>query len=231
MESMVALLIAGGLAVAITVGIAAHGANKRRTEDLQALAAEHGWEWDERQDGLAGRWHGAPFRGHWKRAKARSAISGTHRRRPFVAFEYSYTTTTSTGQTTSTTTHRYGVWVITLPAALPAISLGAEGVLGGRLARTFGFGGVEIGDPEFETRFKVKSDDHDYAFRVLHPDMVRMLMDTGTWAWRIDGDAMISYVKGRLEAEALVPRLELMHHVIDQIPRDVWDVYGRPGPS
>ncbi|NDL55586.1 DUF3137 domain-containing protein [Phytoactinopolyspora mesophila] len=226
MESTIILIAAGG-AVVIAVAIAlTYRAGKKRTEALQALAASHGWEWIGRDDSLATRWDGPPFRGHPRRSRGRNAVAGSHQGRDFVAFEYSYTTTTSTGQTTSTTTHHYSVWVIDLPAAVPSISLGAEGALGGKVARAFGFAGLEIGDPEFDRRYKVKCDDADFGRRVLHHAMVHELMSTDVWAWRFEGDAMISYRKGRLQAGSVVPRLDAMCAVLDRVPPELWDRYG-----
>jgi hypothetical protein len=224
MESVVFLVAAGAAVIAVVIALT-YRAGKKRTEALQELADTHGWQWIGRDDSLATRWSGPPFRGHPRRSRGRNAVSGTHQGRDFVAFEYSYTTTTSTGQTTSTTTHHYSVWAIDLPAAVPPISLGAEGALGGKVARAFGFGGLEIGDPEFDRRYKVNCDDPDFGRRLLHHAMVRLLMSTDVWAWRFYGDAMISYRKGRLQAETVVPRLDAMSAVLDHVPREIWDQY------
>ncbi|WP_129663037.1 hypothetical protein [Phytoactinopolyspora endophytica] len=228
MEGTFVAIIVVVLAVTAAIIAVSMVATKKRREALQALAGTHGWQWTSRDDALPATCPpGPPFRGHPRRAKARNVVTGRHRDHEFAAFEYSYTTTTSSGQTTSTTTHTYAVWTITLPASLPPISLGAEGVLGGRVAKAFGFTRMDTGHSEFDRRYKVKCDDAGFGARVLHPAMVNLLMDTDTWAWRIDGNVMLSYRKGHLTAEDVIPRLDHMSRVLDHIPREVWDQYGR----
>ncbi|NEE02155.1 hypothetical protein [Phytoactinopolyspora halotolerans] len=228
MEGTVVVIGATVLAVVLVIVMFTAVSAKRRRQALQELAHLHGWQWVHRKDSLPSTFPpGPPFRGHPRRAKARNVITGRHQDREFVAFEYYYVTTTSTGQHASSTTHYYAVWRIALPASLPPISLGAEGVLGGKFAQAFGFRRMNTGNDEFDRRFKVKCDDQDFGARLLHPAMVNLLMDTGTWAWRIDGNVMLSYSKGHLDADDVLPRLELMNRVLDHVPSEIWAQYGR----
>lgn len=225
MEGIVMVLVIGGITFAVITVFIRQG-NKRRREALQALAGAHGWQWVDRDDSLASVWPGPPFRGNLRRSRVRNAVSGVYQGRSFTAFEYAYTTGSASSQSTST--QYYCVWAVSLPAALPPISLGAEGVLGGRIARAFGSGGMEIGDPDFDRRYKVKCEYPEYGTRLLHTAMVQLLMSTDIWAWRIDGNVMLSYHKGRLTADAVVPRLDAMSRVLDNVPRHVWSQYGQP---
>ncbi|WP_166355100.1 DUF3137 domain-containing protein [Phytoactinopolyspora limicola] len=228
MESIVALVIVGSLVIGLAIFAIHHHNETKRREALQNAANAHGWQWTDRDDSYASRWDGPPFRGHKRRARARNVLTGTHDGRDFVAFEYSYTTTTSTGQTTSTTTHYYSTWVIYLPASVPSISLGAEGILGGRVAKAFGFNRLDIGDPDFDGRFKVTCDVPEFGRRILNPALVDLMMRGEVWAWRFDGDVMISYRKGRLDPTDVIPRLDAMSRVLEHVPHELWDQYGRP---
>lgn len=225
MEGIVMVLVIGGITFAV-ITIYIRWGNKRRREALQALASTHGWQWVDRDDSLASAWPGPPFRINQRRSRVHNPVSGEYQGRSFTAFEYAYTSGSATSQSTST--QYYGVWAVTLPAALPPISLGAEGVLGGRIAKAFGSGGMEIGDPDFDRRYKVKCEHSEYATWLLHAEMVQLLMSTDVWAWRIDGDVMLSYRKGHFTADAVVPRLDAMSRVLDNIPRHVWSQYGQP---
>ncbi|AYY12937.1 hypothetical protein EF847_09680 [Actinobacteria bacterium YIM 96077] len=130
------------------------------------------------------------------------------------------------GRSTSTFHHR--VFVIELPLSLPPISLGPEGLLGGRLARAFGFDRVETGDSFFDNQYKVVCPDPDFARSLLHPEMVRLLARSGTWSWRIEGDVMLSYSRGYMRATLVQRQLDAMCDVLDLIPGDVWHTYGVP---
>ncbi|WP_129663035.1 hypothetical protein [Phytoactinopolyspora endophytica] len=216
------LLIAIIVAVAVMMIRGSRG-NTRRRKVLLELAQAHGWDWTHRDKTLPGNCPaGPPFRGDPRHARARHIVSGIHHGRRFTAFEYSQSTISSSGKTTSMTTRRYGVWAVTLPASLPSISIETASVLGGRAARAVGMGGLQTGDDEFDRRYTVRCDDQAFGARLLHPAMVELMKSTPAWAWRFDGNTMLSYTKGRLHADEVVARLDLMNRVLDHVPVDVW---------
>jgi hypothetical protein len=156
-------------------------------------------------------------------------ISGQYRGRPFTAFGYVYTTTSSNGQSTTTQTHYFKVWAVGLPATVPDFSVGSEGIFGGKVAEALGFNRLNTGDPTFDDTFKVKCRDERFGLRVLHPAVVDLLRSTGPWDWRFTGDTMLSWQPGTFNAVDVTAQLDRMTAVLDRIPADVWaySSYGR----
>jgi hypothetical protein len=223
MGSAAAIVIILGfvaIALAIVYRVALQRRRAEQKQALEQLATSKGWQFIAEDDSYAKRWQGKPFTSN--RGRGRNVIIGQHRGRNFCAFEYSYTTTTSTGQGTTSQIHYFSVWVIALPAQVPDFSVGAEGVFGGKVAEALGFERVEVSDQEFNSTFKVKSDDSSFGTLVLQPDLVDLLKSTGPWDWRFNGQDMISYQSGNLEVSGLQPRLDLMCDVLDRIPQDAW---------
>lgn len=221
--------------------------DNRRSGRIRQLADERAWSWLERDDTLATRWSGPPFRQFGENLRGGDVVSGDHRGWRFTAFQYSYTVsprahlpTTSDDPTggahsgwlrrgTSRSTFHYRVWAVELPAALPQIAVGPEGIFGGRVARAFGFDRVQLGDPAFDRRYKVACDDAEFASAVLHPGMRQLLVGARPWHWRIEGSTMLSYQRRKLSAGDIVARLDAMCDVLDQIPPQLWDHYGVAG--
>jgi|GEM_PF-6837036 hypothetical protein len=153
---------------------------------------------------------------------ALNILAGSYRGRPVCAFEYSYTTTSHNGTTTTTNTYHFAVWVVALPTAVPLFTVGSEGIFGGKVAAAMGFRRLDIGDPTFDDTFKIKCDNELFGRRVLHPAVVDVLRQTGPWDWRFSGQNMISFQQGVFEPVNALPRLNLMCDLIDRIPADAW---------
>lgn len=225
--ALIVLLMIAIIGIGIAAGAARQRAIRRRAAALGSLATSQGWSFAPSDPSYLDRWDGAPFQTFGRRG-VRHVVTGTHRGRPFAAFEYWYVTTRRTRNNRSTTTHTYTVWAVGLPSAVPKLSVGSEGVFGGKIAEAFGFERVNIEDESFNDTFKVKSDDQQFGLAVLSPAVLEMLRYTGPWDWRFTGDTMISYVKGAFEAEVLMPRLEMMCDLLDRIPQNV--LQHRPAP-
>lgn len=219
-DVVVGLIVIVVLAATMAI-LVRHRARKRRRAELVAAVAAAGWTFTEQDDTYARTWDGRPFSG--KRGKAKNVITGRHRGRDFAAFEYSYTTTSSNGTTTTTTTHTFAVWTLGLPARAPRVfEVGGEGIFGGAVAKALGMNRIDIADEDFNRTFKVKCDDEAFGAAVLQSPLVDFLRATGPWNWRFEGDAMIAFEKGALEAAAVGPKLDVMSDTLDQVPPAAW---------
>lgn len=203
--------------IAIVAGVVSYQAKQRRASEFRQLATGQGWQYIERDDSYARRWEGKPFTG---RGIARDVVLGHHHGREFCSFAYTYTTSSYNGTSTTTQSHNFAVFVITVPGQVPAFSVSPEGMFGGKVAEALGFERVNVPDEDFNSTFKVKSDDQQFGLRVLQPSLVQWLKTTGPWQWRLFGNAMISYETGVFESSMLQPRLDLMCDALDRIPAD-----------
>jgi len=215
--------IFGIIIVAIVSWFVQQQKNEEREQEFAKLAAGHGLQFIAEDDSYSRHYDDGqkPFR-TFGGGKVRNILLGNYRGRPVCVFEYRYTTTSSNGQTTSSTTHHFPVWVVGLPQPVPLFTVGSEGIFGGKVASAMGFDRLDIGDKAFDDTFKIKCDDEQFGRRVLHPAVIDLLRHTGPWEWRLSGQNMISYEQGVFEPAQALPRLDLMCDVLDRIPADAW---------
>lgn len=216
-----ALLFAG--LIALMVWSVAQ-ANKRAAERRQGMAGfAHHREWEYRAEdpSLVSRFTGAPFgRGGGRRAT--NVLIGRHDERPMVAFDYHFTTTSSSGETTSTQEHVYSVVALNLGAHVPSLSIGPTGTLG-RIFNAVTGRDIPIGDPAFDQHFTVTSTSPEFAQDVLRSDVMEVLRHHPDIAWRLDGDSMVMIRAGQHTPQEVEAKLHMMDAILDRIPTHVWD--------
>lgn len=220
---IVAVLVIGIVIIAIVSFVVQRQKNEEREQAFSKLAADAGLQFITEDDAYGKRFNDGekPFR-TMGGGRVRNILQGNYRGRPVCAFEYRYTTTSSNGQTTTSTTHHFPIWIVGLPASAPLFTVGEEGIFGGKVAAAMGFSRLDIGDRDFDARFKIKCDDQVFGRRVLHPAVIDLLRQTGPWNWRLSGANMISYEQGVFEPAQALPRLNVMCDLLDRIPADAW---------
>jgi hypothetical protein len=224
---LIALVVAAGL----TVLVARFVLEQRRRDRLVQWCVNRGWTYVGEDPSLPDRFRGAPF-GQGDHRRARNVISGTEKGRRFTAFDYSYDThTTDSKGNRSTTTHRFGVYVVELPAYLPTLQVGPEGVFR-RMAGAMGLtSDIALESEDFNRRFVVEADDPKFASDVLGPRTMHYLLSVPAVSWRIEGPAMLRWSSGRMAPEAVVEATAVLDRVVAGIPAFVWKDHGYdPGP-
>lgn len=208
----------GGLAVGI--GVLGYLQAKRRREELAAYAASRGWRYEPDAPELVDRFEGAPFGvGHGRRAE--NAVQGTHEGRDFVAFDYSYVTTSGSGKDRHDTTHRFSVVALSMGAHLPSLSVDPENFVErfvGRLTNS----DIELESDDFNRAFTVTCPDRKFASDVLHPAMMEFLLQHRELGWRFDGDQMLLVHIGQRATSEIEPALRLMEQITGLVPEFVW---------
>ncbi len=213
----------GALVVALVV-MAAISAKKRR-EGMATLAAQRGWTYVERDDRWCDAFQDSPF-GLGHNRKATNVLTGEFDGRPFVSFDYVYytteTRTDSEGRTsTREVSHQYGISGLDMGAAFPALVVTPEGMFGrfvGRLTNT----DIELESEDFNRAFTVKCPDRKFASDVLHPRMMELLLQWPKAAFRFDRQWILDAESGQVDMADIVPRLERIDAVVDQVPEFVW---------
>jgi hypothetical protein len=220
------------LAVVIGVGVAYvnYVQAKKRREAFAAFAAEQGFAYVPENDSLAGQWAGTPFQtgDHWR---ARNVLSGSFQGHNIVAFDYSYQTHTTNGKgQRRTTTHKFGVVVLQLPAPLPHLEVTHEGIFGGAVANALGFADLQFESEQFNRAFRVKADDPRFGHAVIHPRMMELLLSRGEIGWRIEGNSLVGWDSGPHAPVEVMNRLQLLQLVVDNVPPYVWRDYAGVDP-
>ncbi|TDE07363.1 hypothetical protein [Jiangella asiatica] len=219
MEALVVLLFAA-LAGAVVVGVRISQYTARgRGAALHEAARAHGWRVTADGGSRTLRWSGPPFRPG--SGAARTVVSGEHRGREFVAFEY-VDEAKPTPHAKTAIPHRFMVVTMTLPAAVPELSVIRRDPVESVLTRALDVPMLDVGDDEFSARSAVTSTDPLFATTVLQPLVVDHLKRQPRWNWRFDGATMLAWDKGRLEPDRLTARLTAMAELLDRVPAEAW---------
>lgn len=156
-------------------------AQKKRREELAALALEMRWQFDPGKDSGHDEEY-AKFeifrRGHSRAAyntlTGNLTIDG--RQFPGRMGDYTYKITSSNGKTTTTRTYNFSYLIIHLPfPGAPDLLIRREGLFD-KLKGVLGFDDIDFESAEFSKRFFVKSSDKRFAYDVIHPRMMEFLL-------------------------------------------------------
>jgi hypothetical protein len=216
------------LGVLLVVGVLVLSAyqHRRRQEAITAWALARGWRRVPADPALVTRWRGKPF-GTGDRRRIGETIEGTYRGRPARSFAYSYETrSTNAKGETETTTHRFHVVAMDLPAFLPDLEVAPETVAS-RLATAFGAHSLDVESDDFNRRFACRATDLAVGHAILHPRLVeRLLAEPAAPPWRIEGTSVLTWSTGVTSVDRVDRRLALLAAIADAVPRHVWLDHG-----
>jgi hypothetical protein len=218
---MVTLLVLAG--ILLVAGAAWYGwaQAKKRRELFHQVALSHGWTWVGRDDQWTERFDGTPF-GEGDHRRALNVLTGTYRDRSLVAFDYSYQTHSTDGQGhQSTTTHRYAVCVLGMPAYLPTFELTPEGLLG-RVGTMLGMQDVELESEDFNRRYRVRCEDPKLAYDLLPARTMEMLLARPALHLRLAGAEALCWERGAHTPAQLLARLDTLDALLAGAPSFVW---------
>lgn len=217
----VAIIAIVVIAVMILIGVLSYRANKKRQEAFRAWAATRGWTYTTRDDSYEGMPWGPPF-GMGSGRAAFDVLQGNWGDRPGLCFTYRYQTQSSDGKTTRTENHWFAIYSLHLPRSLPELRVSREGVFS-KLARKMGIHDIEFESEDFNREFKVKAEDRKFAYDVVNPQMMQLLMENNAEGFVIVGPDIVRARSGRLTPEAVEPGLAYLAQIVEHIPSFVWD--------
>jgi Protein of unknown function (DUF3137) len=214
------------VAVAIGFAVMNYLGQQKRTKELQAFCLARGWSFRAEDPSLTSRWQAMPF-GEGDDRRARRVMGGTWRGAQFVAFDYSYvTTTTDANGRTSRTTHTDGVVALGLPTYLPTLQVTGESMFR-RMAQAVGLGqDIELESEDFNRAFTVTSRDPKFATDVLTPRTMETLLAAPRLAWRIEGTDILSWDSGVFSTVDVLQRRDHLSKVVAGVPSFVWHDHG-----
>ena len=132
--------------------------------------------------------------------KAAPAMRGTIDGITWLLFDYSYQTTSSDGETTTTTTHPFSVCVATVPYVVPILSLEPQNFLHG-IGKALGARELSVESEEFNRRYFITSSDVRSAMDLLNPIAIDRLLNQPTRTWKMVGPYVMVYTAGYLKPE------------------------------
>lgn len=186
--------------------------HRARATRLREFATRTGWRYREKDKGVIPiRYLGTPFRIGNERM-ARHVLSGTHRDREVTGFEYSYRKGTST--------HRFTVVTVPLPAWGPTLELGRE-----RLAHRVRGRDLQLESDEFNAAFRIDTSDDRFAYDVLHPRMMAFLLADGRaqeLPVRFERRDLLTWCGGPMAEDRLLGMADYLCDVLDHVPAHAW---------
>jgi hypothetical protein len=216
---MPALLIA-----AITVRAARWYRRAQARETLVAFAVSNGWDYRGHDPELVSRWFLPPF-GRGERREARHVIHGLRGGRSFVAFEYTYVDVSrdSRGRRRERR-HHAAIVALAMPGWLPTVTVVPETVVD-RALRPLRRD-IELESEDFNRAFTVTGDARS-ASDLLTPRTMERLARGPRFAWRSEGDHLVSWQSEPLTPSTLLHRLNVLDGVLTAAPTFLWASAGR----
>jgi len=196
---------------------------------LDEELARRGWTYAERDDSVAElytRQHREfalpnvlhPFADPPKASAAHDVITGTHRGRPFVAAVIDTSYRGSVGP-------ELCVWV-RVPVARPSLTVRKVAKVQNQVNEAIGRAGVRSGNPEFDERFEVLSEDPRFAAAVVTPELAEFLLAEQRrlrgFMFFADHVDALDQITDHRDPGQLVAALDLRCDILDRIPTAVW---------
>lgn len=193
---------------------------RKRRRAFAAYAASRGWTYVAEDPSLVHRFEGAPFgRGFGRRAT--NVLLGQHDGRAMVAFDYEYSQRTGSGKNRRTSTYHFSVVATHLGVTVPELSVTPESVVARFFGRVFD-SDVQLDSEQFNRAFTIGAEDRKFAYDVLHPQMMEMLLTRPDLAWRTEADSLVMVSSGTHSPALVEDRLAAMDAIADQVPEFVW---------
>jgi hypothetical protein len=220
MDPSLIVFVAIGIAVATYWGYRSRIERQEKAGKYARAAAENGWAYSGRDDSLADRFDGPPFgQGHSRVAD--HVFTGEHRGRPFTAFEYRYETG---GGDSGSRSYVFMVGVVPLPGPTPRLQVAPETWRTKALGYV-GMRDLQLESEEFNELFRVDTDDERFAYAILHPRMMRWLIDSPRTEYtsvRFERGHLLAWHESAIEAADVAWLLGHLCDILERVPDDVW---------
>jgi hypothetical protein len=174
LDSFVILAV---IAVAAAIAWYVRRLERERRVALEYLAAELDVSFDPRPDGSLHRRYPHSVFSRGRRRSGRNTLSGSVilGGRPFYLRMGDYRYTTGSGK--NARTHRLSYAVLRVPwIDTPNLLIRPEGIAD-KIGSGLGFDDIDFESEEFSRAFWVKGPDRKFAYDVVHPRMMRFLLD------------------------------------------------------
>lgn len=223
-EPMLILLIGAFAGMVVLVALVGSILERDRREALTSAATRHGWTYAARDDSWTSLFTGSPFGEGFDRT-ATNLLSGTYDGRPFVAFDYCYSTDSSLSDSPDhrsdlSLEHPFSVVAIDIGATFPHLQVTPEGLVG-RISRRLGDQDIELESEEFNRAFTVTCPDRRLASDVLNPRMMQLLLTTPDLAWQLQGRYLLAVRSGHHTEAQIETTLACVTAIVEAVPRFV----------
>jgi len=158
-----------------------------------------------------------------------NVLAGAWQGVPVKEADYWYYTESTDGEGHRTKSYKYfSVVVADMGCSMPYVSVAKENLFT-RMADHMGFPDIDFESEDFNREFNVKSEDREFAFKLVDARMMQFLMDSGgKFGFEVRGPTVLTYCH-KMKPLELVPLFGTAKGFHDHIPRLVWNEYGAGG--
>jgi len=215
---MPAVFIIFGLVFVGVFAYLSHVAEQKRREAFARFAHGHGWSYTHEKDRqFDDVFRSLPFVGQGSNRYLRHRMRGEHGGHRLQIGEYHYQVTTSNGKTSSTQ-HYYSTLVMLQPPfPLKDLSIRREGLFD-KMKAAFGWDDIDFASAEFSRAFHVSAPDRDWAFAVIQPRTMDLLMRTRGMEFHLRRGWLVVRTKGSMELGELPGMIRTAEAILQEIP-------------
>jgi hypothetical protein len=206
----------------ILAGIASHRAEQRRKKERMDWAAAHGFTWQEGRDtGFGLEYPNFKILHQGQDRYAYNVMTGAWKGHPATVFDYHYKTESRDSKGRRHVHHHYFSCAI-LKSGFPLkhLEIRAEGFFD-RIGEFMGFDDIDFESDEFSRKFHVKAADRKWAYDILHPRAMDLLLSSPTFTLAMDSKSVLAHRAGKLDLPVSEQALALLANLLDMIPEYV----------
>ena len=209
---LIALLVIGGIALAIWLG-------RKRRKDLKMWATSNGLSFSHLRDGSFDNEYpefGCLRRGHSRYAYNISA--GTWGTRRVTCFDYHY----ATGSGKNRHDYRFSAALVGSNIPLKQLRIRPEGFLD-KVTEFFGVDDIDFESAEFSRSFHVKAGEKRWAYDVLHQRTMEFLLGMPRFSIEFDERDVLIWRNRRFRPEDFEQAIAVVEGILDRLPGYVID--------
>ena len=210
------LFIILGVIIFVFIAYHAHRKTEERRLALTAFAAQRGWEFDPMKNrNIRHQFLNVELFERGADRYGENVIYGAHEGCEALMFDYHYET--RSGKNSKVRHHHYGVVALRSPFLLKPLMVRPEG-LWDKVTSAFGWDDIDFESAEFSRRYHVSGPDRRWAFDVINPRTMEVLMSRANVTLYLAHTHILVTKSGHLRPEEMIDGLVLCAAVLDGIP-------------
>lgn len=223
--SLMFVLFALFIVVAIVVAVMQSGKEKKRSQLLRGWAQHRGYHFLPKSQGTDSTFDERfPAFDCMRKGDQRHAYNIAHGGmgdREVIAFDYHYRTrsTDSKGRT-QYHHHNFSAVLLETRLALKPLFIRSEGFWD-KLTSVFGFDDIDFESAEFSRSFYVKSPDRKWAYDVIHQETMEFLLRAPRFSIQLAGPHALIWRGRRFSPAEFEHAVGVITGVLDRIPKDI----------
>jgi len=212
------------IVIFIVVAYFSYLSNKKRREEMFALATRLGLQFNQSHDRNLAR--GYQFLDKLRSGSNRYAfniLSGEYKDNDILAFDFHYEThsTNSKGQR-QTQHHYFSFFILTLPIIFPELKIGREGFIS-KIGQALGYDDIDFESHEFSRKFCVRSKNKKFAYDFCNSQMIEYLLANSDLTIEVENNALAISFDRRLEAQQIEMNLDRLVKIRSLMPNYLFD--------